>query len=839
MAEVINDTHATEAASAKDKILELEHRYIELLELKIAKLELGLANLESKSSSAKEEKPDQKEAENIAKPKHHGAESNKKKSLSSEDETKKEEKKAADQEEDVEKGEETRYKVVISKWDPETGEYKLVDASKKEEKKDVEGPEKKPKRAFTFRKDTITRLYSGDRLHTEIVSAVVEIEFPELQALLGKITSKWGWPENVTHCHSPFKELVYSWSEAMDEADGIHAPTDETADQRLARKDLKELLSLISTSSGHLKLDQYFKDRKTFLDSETITHNALWTLFPPGTLIVSRPFLDEPQIFSVQDSDSFVDGDEAFELVAYSFDWNGHEFNRVPYQLQIPYWGNDRKSIIELPFYPLMYHTDNDPSISGRHKIPGSSVDDLARRQCLREKSISELKEKLIERGKKYVEICIRPKGKQMFKYAGTAHIHGGRTIFNRGGGSGERQRASEEQSSIGSGDLSIAYDQQYVNKKQISGTTMIDFVSFFEYMSEKTPILGVLTRYLGSVETLSPERRANSIYREMYKFDWDRHQRDEKLSNDQLLLCPPRVLGYALKQKQWAQLLVDKLEDPEKGDAGTFNDKLQLDDSYKDLIRKSVLAHREGKTLTNAGRFRALEDFAPDKGKGLIIMLYGYPGVGKTLTAESVALVAGKPLLSIGVSDIGIEGDKVEANLEKVFDLAGKWEAVLLFDEADVFLEARGEGENDLKRNALVSVLLRVLEYYDGILILTTNRMRSFDIAVQSRIHIAIKYEELEQDQKVNIFMSFITQLQNKKLVQNFEDLENWVKKEGKKFPFNGRQIRNVVSTALGVALMEDGKLRRQHLADVADKTKAFKQDLGSQEAVYKHSHK
>jgi len=100
---------------------------------------------------------------------------------------------------------------------------------------------------------------------------------------------------------------------------------------------------------------------------------------------------------------------------------------------------------------------------------------------------------------------------------------------------------------------------------------------------------------------------------------------------------------------------------------------------------------------------------------------------------------MAGKPLLSVGVSDIGIEGDKVEANLQKIFDLAGKWEAVLLFDEADVFLEARGRGENDLRRNAMVSVLLRVLEYYDGILILTTNRMRSFDIAVQSRIRKSI----------------------------------------------------------------------------------------------------
>lgn len=101
---------------------------------------------------------------------------------------------------------------------------------------------------------------------------------------------------------------------------------------------------------------------------------------------------------------------------------------------------------------------------------------------------------------------------------------------------------------------------------------------------------------------------------------------------------------------------------------------------------------------------------------------------MGKTLTAESVALLAGKPLFSVGVSDIGLEGSKVEANLQKVFDLAGLWEAVLLLyetphlylyfstavvlqlirclfsDEADVFLEARDTHKNDIQRNTIVS---------------------------------------------------------------------------------------------------------------------------------------
>ncbi|KAK7751707.1 hypothetical protein SLS62_006368 [Diatrype stigma] len=218
-------------------------------------------------------------------------------------------------------------------------------------------------------------------------------------------------------------------------------------------------------------------------------------------------------------------------------------------------------------------------------------------------------------------------------------------------------------------------------------------------------------------------------------------------MGDDQYMMCPPRVLGYALKQKQWAQLLVDHLEVPDAADAGTFKNKLPLDEESKDLAQKLVRAHEQGKMMTKSG-IRALEDFAPGKGKGLVIMLY--------------ALMAGKPLLS-----------------------------------------------------------------------------RSFDIAVQSRIHTAIKYEELTQEQKINIFKSFFDQLQKKKLVDLYDNLMQWVSKEGKRLQLNGRQIRNVVSTALGLALMDDSgqskKLRPEHLKQVAEQTKNFKQDLGSQEAVYK----
>jgi hypothetical protein len=159
---------------------------------------------------------------------------------------------------------------------------------------------------------------------------------------------------------------------------------------------------------------------------------------------------------------------------------------------------------------------------------------------------------------------------------------------------------------------------------KQVDGTTMVDFASFFEYLSPNTPILGNLSQFRGQLENLSPEKRANSIYMDMYKTHWDRHAPGKTMSDDQYLHCPPRVLGYALKQKKWAQLLVDKLNPPNEADSSVFHNKLQLDPDYKDLVRCSVQAHEYGKNLNSIGESMSLQDFAPDKGKGLVIMLYG-----------------------------------------------------------------------------------------------------------------------------------------------------------------------------------------------------------------------
>lgn len=75
--------------------------------------------------------------------------------------------------------------------------------------------------------------------------------------------------------------------------------------------------------------------------------------------------------------------------------------------------------------------------------------------------------------------------------------------------------------------------------------------------------------------------------------------------------------------------------------------------------------------------------------------------------------------------------------------------------DEADVFLAKRSLG--DVYRNGLVSVFLRRLEYCEGILFLTTNRVSEFDEAVLSRIHLMLRYDELNGDAKRDVWGHFL----------------------------------------------------------------------------------
>src|SRR5271154_4740276 len=100
---------------------------------------------------------------------------------------------------------------------------------------------------------------------------------------------------------------------------------------------------------------------------------------------------------------------------------------------------------------------------------------------------------------------------------------------------------------------------------------------------------------------------------------------------------------------------------------------------------------------------------------------------------------------------DLGTNAELLERNLVETTSLAHKWGAIVLLDEADVYLEQRSL--QDIRRNGLVSVFLRHLEYFQGIMFLTTNRVTTFDDAFQSRIHFAMKFGDLSTQAKKKIW--------------------------------------------------------------------------------------
>lgn len=102
--------------------------------------------------------------------------------------------------------------------------------------------------------------------------------------------------------------------------------------------------------------------------------------------------------------------------------------------------------------------------------------------------------------------------------------------------------------------------------------------------------------------------------------------------------------------------------------------------------------------------------------------VLHGPPGTGKTLTAEGISELLKCPLYMVSAGELGTDSRYLESELQKILDICHAWGAILLLDEADVFLEKRNM--HDIHRNALVSIFLRQLEYFQGILFLTTNRV-------------------------------------------------------------------------------------------------------------------
>jgi SpoVK/Ycf46/Vps4 family AAA+-type ATPase len=167
--------------------------------------------------------------------------------------------------------------------------------------------------------------------------------------------------------------------------------------------------------------------------------------------------------------------------------------------------------------------------------------------------------------------------------------------------------------------------------------------------------------------------------------------------------------------------------------------DKLVLPDHHRDLIE----------VLTESGAVLA-EDIIEGKKGGTIILCRGLPGTGKTSTAEAYSEIVKRPLYRVHSGQLGTSAEGIEKQLELVLDRATRWNVILLIDEAETFVATRG---NSVLQNAITGVFLRVLEYWDGLLFMTTNRSDDIDDAIISRCMAVITYSMPAESERRQIW--------------------------------------------------------------------------------------
>lgn len=304
-------------------------------------------------------------------------------------------------------------------------------------------------------------------------------------------------------------------------------------------------------------------------------------------------------------------------------------------------------------------------------------------------------------------------------------------------------------------------------------------------------------------IDPLNLSRMAPDLWREVQQYggvSWNRNRNyridsEIEILDEDLWRLWPALYGFSMKTKTWGRL--DGWNTEEIVWRDDAFDKLVMSEKRKNLIKKLVQFQ---------GLVGSFEDIIEGKGGGLIVLLSGPPGLGKTLLAETVAETLHRPVYYVSVGELGTDPKTLEGALRNILDVACEWEAVILIDEADVFLEKRTS--DNLERNAMGSVFLRLLEYHNGNLFLTTNRADNLDTAFASRISIHLDFGHMSSEDQNMVWSNLLQSAgENPKIL------------DGLKLPImNGRQIKNCIRQAKTLALADGIDMSAQHLQDILE---------------------
>ncbi|KAK5652105.1 hypothetical protein OQA88_10883 [Cercophora sp. LCS_1] len=570
----------------------------------------------------------------------------------------------------------------------------------------------------------------------------------------------------------------------------------------------------IDTKRQHLKILIHLYP---MLENGLITFDLLWALWKPNTLAFTTTYgsHDEPRAFKVEMAEkhfSIMKG-EYYYIEGKYFEYDGKQFGFGSMSDEIGDFRGARK-ITSLKCYPLKYHK-NEPqlrkdliergkefvSLSGVHYKSHKGMAYYKKKKSVIKVNINGriMIDPSIHRriNPNYPISLVRPKDHDLISDDEDSDDESGCCGCGSDSENGG-DRVSEES------DDKVKYVTKVV--KDDKGNIQHIRMPKLENGDSKEKLDRVSSKEEGGQAAAGDQAAQQEVKDE---------RKVPEFSDEEYLIASPVVLGFAFAEKLWLEFTVSGVKEIQWNESAYQS--LVLEPKTKDIVKALVESHKYHAA-------ESIDDVIQGKGKGLVAVLHGPPGTGKTLTAEGISELLKCPLYMVSAGELGTDSRYLEAELQKILDICHAWGAILLLDEADVFLEKRNM--HDIHRNALVSIFLRQLEYFQGILFLTTNRVETFDDAFQSRIHIALRYDSLDLRAKKAIFKIFIERVRVLEKMDTTpfteEDFTILARHE-----LNGRQIKNTVRTAQALAVNKGEPLSMSHIRQVLEVQINFERDL------------
>ena len=666
------------------------------------------------------------------------------------------------------RGSTLEFKRVDELWDSSIHNYKLKESAEDEEDEFNE---------YVF---TVRRKFDWENKYR---STVVDIKSTFLKEALQEVMKDVKGVSLVEDQPSVDPNMLFLYCDELKaHVKTLKAPSKKEK-KRKVRKRLAKQRSHCRVLLKYLNQD-YEETRKTLypmLKAGNITFDLLWALFKPNTIAFTNTYgsVDDPRCFKVDYANkesSFMRG-EWYCVEGRYLEYDGKNYGMGDFEVNVDSFKGPRK-ITSLLTYPLQYHKEPE-----------------------------ELKKKLIERGKRFVAmegmnyrfhkgLAFQKRKKTVAKVNINGRIMVDPAIFRRIMPNYQisQIQAKEDDDVFGMGESDDDDDSSccccdndddededdLALTRTRSGPQQED-----KEKEERTKYKVVMDKENNPIVVQVPVDENGAEIRNQKLEGLDNNDdgkaQQRAFSEEELLIASPVVLGFAFSEKLWLEFSLSGVRDIE-WDEHAF-DALVMPPNHKRIVKALVESHKFHAAKT-------IDDVIQGKGKGLVSVLHGPPGTGKTLTAEGIAELLKCPLYMVSAGELGTDPARLEHELQKILDIAHSWGAVLLLDEADVFLERREI--HDIHRNALVSVFLRLLEYFQGILFLTTNRVETFDDAIQSRVHVALRYVELDSKARKEVWRMFVEKCRAVEGVDTVvfkdSDFESLARKT-----MNGRQVRHI----------------------------------------------